>query len=63
MSKQSLGKIIEIKNSIKFQKEKNILEIRKKLLKKNLIKRKKKLIKWPFYLTSGLKGCLNQKGW
>ena len=45
MSKQSLGKIIEIKNYIKFQKEKNILEIRKKLLKKNLIKRKKKLIK------------------
>ena len=45
MSKQSLGKIIEIKNSIKFQKEKNILEILKKILKKNLIKRKKKLIK------------------
>ena len=42
MFKQSFGKFkIEMKSSIKFQKEKNILEIRKKLLKKNLIKRKK----------------------
>ena len=43
MPKQSFGQSISgIKMSIRLQKEKNIYETRKKLLKKNLKKRKTK---------------------
>ena len=41
MPKQILGQFkIDMKNSMRLQKEKEIYEIRKKLLKKNLKKRK-----------------------
>ena len=43
MPKQSFGQsIIDMKDSIRTQKQKNIYEMRKKLLKKNLKKRKNK---------------------
>ena len=42
MPKQSFGQLnINIKDSIRLKKEKDIYELRKKLLKKNLKKRKK----------------------
>tara|TARA_B100001564_G_scaffold15685_1_gene12106 strand:+ start:138 stop:281 length:144 start_codon:yes stop_codon:yes gene_type:complete len=41
MPKQSFGQLdINMKDSIRLQKEKNVYETRKKLLKKNLRKRK-----------------------
>ena len=44
MPKQSFGQpIIDMKDSIRIQKQKNIYEMRKKLLKKNLKKRKNKI--------------------
>ena len=43
MPKQSFGQLkIDMKDSIRLQKEKDIYETRKKLLKKNLKKRKNK---------------------
>tara|TARA_B100000401_G_C52158591_1_gene417615 strand:+ start:375 stop:515 length:141 start_codon:yes stop_codon:yes gene_type:complete len=41
MPKQSFGQNVDMKESIKLQKKKNIYEKRKKLLKDNLKKRKK----------------------
>tara|TARA_A100001011_G_scaffold276584_1_gene286252 strand:- start:652 stop:795 length:144 start_codon:yes stop_codon:yes gene_type:complete len=43
MPKQSFGQLkIDMRDSIRLQKEKDIYETRKKLLKKNLKKRKNK---------------------
>ena len=66
MPKQSFGPLnIDMKDYIKLQKEKDIYETRKTLLKKNLKKRKSKknLIRWQFFLTGGLKRCPDQMVW